>query len=127
METLLFRCTVQAGLHVIQRAAAPARKPRPIRMHIIAGAVIPACVKESSVATTRLSAVPLLFRATSTLFVRLTARFFVSHNYVSWSICFLFRLSTHPCGGRTFICGKPARGRQALRCGRAGVLLRFLA
>src|SRR5947207_4688867 len=81
-------------------------------MHIIAGAVIPACVKEPSVATTRLSAVPLLFRATSTLFVRLTACFFVRHNCSSWSICFLFRLSTHPCGGEpSFLANPPVAGK----------------
>src|SRR5437899_11331763 len=110
METLLFRCTVQAGLHVIQRAAAPARKPRPIALNVIARAIIPARVKKiMAPASTGFRFVPFLFRAGSALFVRLTARFFVSRDYASSSICVLFRFFTHPSrGGPSFLPLSPA-------------------
>src|SRR5438067_12939207 len=83
-------------------------------MHIVAGAVIPACVKEAvAPASTGFRFAPLLFCAGSALFVRLLACL-VSHNCISWSICFLFRLSTHPCGGRTepsFVANPPVAGK----------------
>jgi hypothetical protein len=93
METLLSRYDAQAGLHVIQRAAAPARKPRPITVNVIARAIVPARVKKMMPpASTRFRFVPFFFCAGSALFLRLTARFFVSHNCLSWSFVSCFAL-----------------------------------
>ena len=81
METLPFHLNTQAGLHVIQRAAAPAGKPRPVAVDVIARAIVPARVKKMMApASTGFRFVPFLFCAGSALFIRLTARFFVSHN-----------------------------------------------
>ena len=64
------------GLHVIQRAAAPAREPRPVIIDVVASAVCEACVKHLPPATTGFTGVCALFRAGSTLFFRLLAFFF---------------------------------------------------
>ena len=117
METLLSRYNALAGLHVIERAAAPARKPRPIAVNVIARAIVPARVKKMMApASTGFRFVPFLFCAGSALFVRLTARFFVSHNCSSWSICFLLRPPTHPRGGElSFLANRTPTGKQFVK------------
>ena len=117
METLLSRLNTLAGLHVIQRAATPARKPRPIAVNVIARAIVPARVKKMMApASTGFRFVSFLFCARPALFVRLTARFFVSHNYISWSICFLLRPPTHPRGGEpSFLANRKPTGKQFVR------------
>lgn len=86
METLLFRSSYGTGLHIVQRAAPPAREPCPVAVDVVARAVMPTCVEQPmSVATTGLSAFGLVFFcAGATFFARLLACFFVRHNLLSF-------------------------------------------
>ena len=59
-----------AGLHVVQRAAPPAREPAPIGVDIISRAIIPAGVEQMPVPSTRFGSVAF-FRPAAALFVRL--------------------------------------------------------
>ena len=62
-----------AGLHVVQRAATPAREPAPIGVDIIPRAIIPAGVESMPAATASLIRVVPFFRPTTALFIRLFA------------------------------------------------------
>lgn len=60
-----------AGLHVVQRAATPAREPAPIGVDIISRAIIPAGVEQMPAATACFIWVIPFFRPTAALFIRL--------------------------------------------------------
>jgi hypothetical protein len=79
-----------AGLHVVQRAATPAREPAPVAVDIISRAIIPAGVEQMPVATACFTRVIPFFRPATALFIRLRAGFFVSHifpPFVSLGCC----------------------------------------
>ena len=61
-----------AGLHVVQRAATPAREPAPIGVDIICRAVIPAGVERVPAATARFTRVISFFCPTAALFLGLS-------------------------------------------------------
>ena len=60
-----------AGLHVVQRAATPAREPAPVGVDIISSSIIPAGVEQMPAATARFTPIAFFFRPTAALFIRL--------------------------------------------------------
>jgi hypothetical protein len=70
------------GLHVVQRAAAPASEPTPIAVDVVSRAVSPASIEEIPAATAHLIRIGVFFRPTTALFIRLFAGCFISHNVV---------------------------------------------
>src|SRR6476469_3548526 len=59
------------GLHVVQRAATPAREPAPIGVNVIPCSIPPAGVEQSPAATARFSPIGFFFRPTAALLIRL--------------------------------------------------------
>src|SRR6476469_1641975 len=60
-----------AGLHVVQRAATPAREPAPVGVDIVSSSIIPASVELMPAATARFTPIAFFFRPTAALFIRL--------------------------------------------------------
>ena len=102
---LLFKSS--AELHVVQRAAPPAREPSPVAVDVIARAIMPACVEQPVMmsSATGLSAFGIvLFHAGATFFARLLTCHFVSHNCCPF-VCGPVSLRPHItwCGSESFI------------------------
>ena len=94
MKILRFRRAQRGRLHVVQRAALPAREISPARRDVVARSVIEASVKKLTPTTAGLARVAALFAAFSALFIiRLFAFFFVRHNS-TLSCCSLFFTAT---------------------------------
>jgi hypothetical protein len=62
-----------AGLHVVQRAATPAREPAPIGVDIVPRAIVPAGVKAMPAATACFIFIVTFLGPTAALFIRLFA------------------------------------------------------
>src|SRR5205085_10735664 len=94
-----FALTNQAELHVIQRAATPAREPTPITVDVVPRAVVPARVEQIPAATAYLIGIGVFFSTAATFLVRLFACCFISHNIILffWFVCFACHIV--PCDG----------------------------
>jgi hypothetical protein len=77
-----FALTNRAELHVIQRAATPAREPSPITVDVVPRAIAPACVEQIPAATAYLIGIGVFFSTAATFLVRLFACCFISHNVI---------------------------------------------
>ena len=86
--TLPFHLISWPELHVVQRAASPAREPGPVAVDVVARAIMPACVKQPAMMSAAagfgafgFSAFGFfVFYAGATFFARLLTYHFVSHN-----------------------------------------------
>jgi hypothetical protein len=96
------------GLHVVQRAAPPAREPAPIGVDIVARAIIEARVEQSPAATARFTSIALFFRSTTALFIRFRPCFFVSHNIYLSVLVWLFACHIIPVTAGRQLCRVPA-------------------
>src|SRR2546423_963972 len=112
------------GLHVIQRAAPPAREPAPIGVDIISRAIIPAGVKQMPAATARFTLIAF-FRPTAALFIRLLTGFFVSHSLSSLLLGFYLPATSFRVTAGRQLCRFPARkaslGQSEIRWWKADV------
>jgi hypothetical protein len=79
-ESLALLVNQTDELHVVQRAATPAREPLPTWVDVVPGAVIEACVKQLSRTTARLTGIRAFFGTAAALIIGLLTSFFVSHN-----------------------------------------------
>lgn len=81
MKILRFLRAREGRLHVVQRAALPAREIGPARLDIVARAVVEAGVEKLTPATAGFASIAALFAAFSALFISwLFACVFVRHN-----------------------------------------------